>query len=245
MEDVLEIEEKTIDEAIQRACDEFNVPREKLNIEILSEGSSGLLGILGARKARIRARILSFDIGMYNSPGEEPKETMQADEDTTLEAKAFIDGLLSQIGLDFPIEAEENGDYIVLNIQGDGGGLLIGRGGQTLDAIQYLTNKVLNKNGNGGKRIILDTEDYRKKREGNLTALAEKLGEKAKKIRRPVTVNPMNAHDRRIIHMALQNDSDLTTRSRGEGAFRKIIIVPNNGDKTANRGQRSGVRDQN
>lgn len=232
MEDVLEIEEKTIDDAIQRACNEFNVPREKLNIEILSEGSSGLLGLLGTRKARIRAKILSIDIGMDNSPREEPKENMQADEDTSLEAKAFIEGLLSRIGLDFPVEAEKNGDYIVLNIQGDGGGLLIGRGGQTLDAIQYLTNKVLNKNGNSRKRIILDTENYRKKREESLTTLAEKLGEKAKKIRRPVTVNPMNAHDRRIIHMALQNDSDLTTRSRGEGAFRKIIIVPSKGGKT-------------
>ncbi len=232
MKDVLEINGKTIDEAIQRACNEFNLPREKLNIEILSEGSSGLLGFLGAKKARIKARVLSIDIGMNNSPGEEPEKSMEADENITLEAKAFIEGLLARIGLDFPVEAEENGDYIILNIQGDGDGLLIGRGGQTLDAIQYLTSKVLNKNGNGGKRIILDTENYRKKREENLTALAEKLGEKAKRIKRPVTVNPMNAHDRRIIHMALQNDSDLITRSRGEGAFRKIIIVPNKGNKT-------------
>ena len=232
MKDVLEIEEKTIDQAIQRACDEFNLPREKLDIEILSEGSSGFLGFLGARKARIRARVLSLDIGIDNLHRDEPKENMAADGDSTLEAKVFIEGLLARVGLDFSVEAEENGDYIVLNIEGDGGGLLIGRGGQTLDAIQYLTNKVLNKNGNGRKRIILDTENYRKKREQNLTALAEKLGEKAKSIRRPVTVNPMNAHDRRIIHMALQNDNDLTTRSRGEGAFRKIVIVPNKGGKT-------------
>ncbi|MBW2558328.1 MAG: protein jag [Deltaproteobacteria bacterium] len=244
MKDVLEINGKTIDEAIQRACNEFNLPREKLNIEILSEGSSGFLGFLGVRKARIKARVLSIDIGMNNSPEEEPKKSMEADGNITLEAKAFIEGLLARIGLDFPVEAEENGDSIILNIQGDGDGLLIGRGGQTLDAMQYLTSKVLNKNGNGGKRIILDTENYRKKREENLTALAEKLGEKAKRIKRPVTVNPMNAHDRRIIHMALQDDRDLATRSRGEGAFRKIVIVPNKGDKTANRDQKSGVSGQ-
>lgn len=232
MKDVLEIEEKTIDQAIQKACDAFNLPREKLNIEILSEGSSGLLGFLGARKARIRARILSLDIGKDTIHRDEPKETMEADEDIAREAKTFIEGLLAHVGVDFAVQTEENGDYLLLNIEGDGGGLLIGRGGQTLDAIQYLTNKVLNKNGNGGKRIILDTENYRKKREQNLTALAEKLGEKAKRIKRPVTVNPMNAHDRRIIHMALQNDSDLITRSRGEGAFRKIVIVPNKGGKT-------------
>jgi len=243
MKDVLEIGGKTIDEAIENACSEFNLPREKLNIEILSEGSSGLLGFLGAKKALIKARLLSIDIGMDNSPTEEPTTNMGAFGDTALEAKAFIEGLLSRIGLDFPVEAEEEDrDYIVLTIVGDGGGLLIGRGGQTLDAMQYLASKVMNKNGNSGKRIILDTENYRKKREGNLTALAEKLGEKAKRIRRSVTVNPMNAHDRRIIHMALQNDSDLTTRSRGEGAFRKIVIVPNKAGKTANRDQGSGLK---
>ncbi|HOO90321.1 MAG TPA: RNA-binding cell elongation regulator Jag/EloR [Syntrophales bacterium] len=236
MKDVLEIEEKTIDQAIQKACDTFNLPREKLNIEILSEGSSGLLGLLGARKARIRARIMSFDIGGgkdTTTHRNEPTEDVEAetDGDISLRAQAFIEGLLSHVGVDFSVKAEENEEYIVLTIEGDGGGLLIGRGGQTLDAIQYLTNKVLNKNGNGRKRIILDTENYRKKREQNLSALAEKLGEKAKKTRRPVTVNPMNAHDRRIIHMALQNDSDLTTRSRGEGAFRKIVIVPNKNGK--------------
>jgi len=229
MKDVLDIEGKTIDDAIQKACNSFNVPREKLDIEIRAEGSTGFLGIFGTNPARIRARILSIDIDMYTDAKEEPSPVQDASHDTeaALEAKAFVEGMLTRIGFDFPVTVKPNGgEYIALNIKGDGGGLLIGRGGQTLDAIQYLTNKVLSKNGNGGKRILLDTENYREKRGGNLTALAEKLGEKAKKTRKPVTVNPMNAHDRRIIHMALQNDKELTTRSRGEGTFRKIIIVP-------------------
>jgi len=231
MKDMLDIEEKTIDKAIQKACDTFNVPREKLDIEILSEGSTGFLGILGAKTARIRARILSIDINM-DITTEASEKGSSYDEETALEAKTFVEVILSHIGFAFPVTVEENGDYIALNIQGDGGGLLIGKGGQTLDAIQYLTNKVLNKNGNGRKRIVLDTENYREKREESLTALAEKLGEKAKRTKKPVTVNPMNAHDRRIIHMALQNDRDLTTRSRGEGLFRKIIIVPKKDGKT-------------
>ncbi|MDD5722279.1 MAG: Jag N-terminal domain-containing protein [Syntrophales bacterium] len=236
MKDVLEIAGKTIDAAIQKACDTFNVAREKLDIEILSEGSTGFLGILGAKPARIRAKILSIDINMETTA---EKETLKEgsrvshDEETILKSKAFVEGILSRIGFDFPVTVNQNGeDYILLDIQGDGGGLLIGKGGQTLDAIQYLTNKVLNKNGNGGKRIILDTENYREKRGENLTALAEKLGEKAKRTKKPVTVNPMNSHDRRIVHMALQNDRELTTRSRGEGSFRKIIIVPKKGGKT-------------
>ncbi|MBW2630351.1 MAG: protein jag [Deltaproteobacteria bacterium] len=251
MKDVIEIEGKTIDEAIQRACMEFNVSREKLNIEILSEGSPGFLGFVGGSKAFIKASLLSIDIGMDsslgertegdiesddvsldNSLGERSKESTDFTEDVALEAKVFIEGLLSHIGLDFPVNAEANGNYTVLNIQGDGGGLLIGRSGQTLDAMQYLTNKVLNKNGRARRRITLDTENYRKKKEKNLISLAEKLGGKVKRTEKPVTVNPMNAHDRRTIHIALQDDRDLVTRSRGEGAFRKIVILPNKGGKT-------------
>lgn len=112
MKDILEIEEKTIDQAIQRACDEFNLPREKLDIEIFSEGSSGLLGFLGARKARIRARVLSLDIGIDNLHRDEPKENMAADEDIAHEAKAFIEGLLSRVGLDFSGKWEANSERL-------------------------------------------------------------------------------------------------------------------------------------
>ena len=227
MKDVLEIEGKTIDEAIQKACDTFHVPREKLAIEILSEGSTGLLGILGAKTARIRARILSIDIGP------ETPASVPYDEEAAITAKAFVEGMLVRIGVDFPVTVEPDGeDALIVNIHGDGGGLLIGKGGHTLDAIQYLTNKVLNKNGSSRRRIFLDTENYRQKREEGLKALAEKLGEKAKRTKKPVTVNPMAAHERRIVHMTLQNDEDLVTHSRGEGPFRKIIIVPRKGGKT-------------
>ncbi|MEA3486429.1 MAG: RNA-binding cell elongation regulator Jag/EloR [Thermodesulfobacteriota bacterium] len=251
MKDAIEIEGKTIDEAIQKACMEFNVSREKLNIEILSEGSPGFLGFVGGSKAFIKASLLSIDIDMDSSLGERTegdaesydislndslgkrsRKDKELTEEIVLEAKTFIEGLLSHIGLDFPVNAEANGDYTVLNIQGDGGGLLIGKGGQTLDAMQYLTNKMLNKNGGARSRIILDTENYRKKREKNLIFLAEKLGGKVKRTGRSVTVNPMNAHDRRTIHIALQDDRDLITRSRGEGTFRKIVILPNKGGKT-------------
>jgi len=251
MKDVIEIEGRTIDEAIQKACVEFNVSREKLNIEILSEGSPGFLGFVGGSKALIRAGLLSLNIGVDSLLQERPENDTEsgtvgadnfsgerltgdsdASEEVVLEAKEFVEGLLSHIGLGFSVNAETSGNYIILNIQGDGGGLLIGRGGQTLDAMQYITNKVLNKNGRSGRRIIVDTENYRKKRKKNLIALAEKLGGKVKRTGRPVTVNPMNAHDRRIIHIALQDDRDLVTKSRGEGAFRKIVILPNKGGKT-------------
>jgi spoIIIJ-associated protein len=235
MKDAIEIEGKTIDEAIEKACNEFNLPREKLNIEILSEGTSGFLGLVGAKKALIRASVMVIDMSIDN-PKEEKKETpakrtealkpSESDETAIKEAQEILEGILARMGIDFPINVSINEEYIVLDIQGDGSGLLIGRGGQTLDALQYIINKALNRNGRDRKRIILDTENYRKKKETNLIALAEKLGAKAKRMRKPVTVSPMNAHDRRIVHMALQDDKGVTTKSRGEGAFRKIIIVP-------------------
>jgi spoIIIJ-associated protein len=236
MKDPIEIEGKTIDEAIEKACKEFNLPREKLNIEILSEGTSGFFGLVGSKKALIRASVMSIDITIEGDeeetkrePAPEPKESASEKfNDATMakEAQEMLEGILSRMGIDFPVNAAREDEYIILDIKGDGSGLLIGRGGQTLDALQYIVNKALNKNGRDRKRIILDTENYRKKKENNLIALAEKLGAKAKRMRKPITVSPMNAHDRRIIHLALQNDKALTTKSRGEGAFRKIIIVP-------------------
>jgi spoIIIJ-associated protein len=245
---VIEVEGRNIDEAIKKACEIFDLPREKLNVEIISEGSSGLLGLVGAKKASIRASIMSFDMDVHDDPerhemivsaGIEEESEIDPDDDAGsgeiiddehagAEAKEILDGILKRMNLDFPVEIKEEREYITLNITGDGGGLIIGRGGQTLDAMQYIVNKALGKNGRRRKRIVLDTENYREKREQTLQALAEKLGAKAKRTKKPVTVNPMNAHDRRIIHLALQNDRDLTTKSRGEGAFRKIVIIPTN-----------------
>lgn len=236
-----EFEAKTIDEAIEKACRELQLAREKLNIEIISEGSTGFLGLVGTKKARIRARALSLDMDFESSLSEAfpaaespPTETgmtttapdHRTEGDTVEEARILIEGILLRMGFDFPVTVEEEDDCIVLNIQGDGSGILIGKSGQTLDALQYLINKALNKNGSGRKRIILDTENYREKRESSLVALALKLGEKAKRTRKPVTVSPMNAHDRRIVHLALKDDRELSTRSRGDGDFRKIVIVP-------------------
>jgi spoIIIJ-associated protein len=253
----MEIEGKTIDEAIQNACNTLQVPREKLNIEIISEGTPGFLG-MGAKKALIRASLLTIDmefdspVGRSEAKGgvrasqapavpEEPRERMSSppaaapgtlsrptdDGKTAAEkAKRILDGLLKLMQIDSPVVAEETEEAIILSIQGDGSGLLIGKRGQNLDAIQYFVNKATHRSPNGHKMIIIDTEDYRKRREESLVALAMRLGEKVKKTKKPVTVGHMNAHDRRIIHLAMQNDSSLTTKSRGEGEYRKILILP-------------------
>ena len=244
-----DIEEKTIDQAIERACREFNVPREKLNIEILSEGSSGLFGI-GAKKARIRAALLSLEMALENDFGkpavpppsrenrQRPKQEdvvrppQSAPERTVAvsaiaeKAGALLDGIIKHMGFDFPFSWEEKGETIVFRITGEGTDALIGKGGQTLDAIQYILNKAAIPPGTHKTKIVLDTEEYRVKREEYLVALAARLAEKVKRTRKPVSVDNLNAHDRRVIHMALQGDTALTTKSRGEGAYRKIVIMP-------------------
>jgi spoIIIJ-associated protein len=242
--ETLEIEGKSIDEAIENACRDFGVSREKLNIELISEGSAGFLGLMGGRKARIRAGLLSIDATLnmpLTAPQPETAKKMQeagitaavydrppaADDDKVGErAKAVLEGILVRMGIAAPVSVEETEESILLNIKGDGGGLIIGRRGQNLDAIQYIVNKAANRSRDGRKIIIIDTEAYRKRREESLVTLAGKLGEKVKKTKKAVTVSHMNAHDRRIIHMALQNDISLTTKSRGEGEYRKIVIIP-------------------
>ncbi len=276
----IEIEAKNIDEAIGKACREFNVPREKLNIEIISEGSAGFLG-LGSKKAKIRASILSLGIDLEETvelprkekvsslpqapprkeipaavvkavpeqappPAPVPKAAAptapvqavispqaaeiprEAAEATPLaqRAKTLLEGILTRMGLEFPISVCETADAILLTIEGDGGGLLIGKRGQNLDAIQYIVSKAVTKTPDERKVIIIDTESYRKRREESLNSLARELADKVKKTRKPVTVGHMNAHDRRIIHLALQNDDAIVTRSRGEGEYRKILILP-------------------
>ncbi|MFA4917218.1 MAG: RNA-binding cell elongation regulator Jag/EloR [Syntrophales bacterium] len=251
--ETLEIEGKTIDEAIEKACDEFNLPREKLNIEIISEGTTGFLG-LGSKRAQIRATVMSLDATL-NASIEKPEEMIQEDfdsdtgeavknggpdESVTITAKIFLEELLTKMNFSCPVTVEEMPETVVLSIKGDGSGLLIGKRGQNLDAIQYIVNRAVNKTDKTLKKIVVDTEEYRKKREDALISMAERLGDKCKKTRKSVLVGYMNARDRRIIHLTLQNDELLTTKSQGEGEYRKIVIMPAKKDYGDTQGHHSG-----
>ncbi|MEQ8213258.1 MAG: RNA-binding cell elongation regulator Jag/EloR, partial [Smithellaceae bacterium] len=260
----IEIEEKSIDAAIETACQEFGVTRDKLNIEIISEGNRGFLGML-AKKAKIRASLLtlnvSFDLKVnervsvanippanvppkIEAPKVEPpiveppiveppkaelpkvepqlkitpkpipekrEEKEAAAPPATLsplavKAKEILEGILEKMSFECQITMQETPEKIVFNIEGDGSGLLIGKRGQNLDAIQYILNKAINRSDSERKMIIVDSETYRKRREESLLVLAERIREKVKKTKKPVSLSNMNAHDRRIIHLALQKD---------------------------------------
>jgi len=204
----LEFEGKTTEEAIENASAHFQVPPEELEIEIVSVGSPGIFG-LGGRKARVRAALL------------------QGQEDDLLpRAREILEQLLVKMQEPATVTVAQEEDRINLLIEASDAGLLIGKQGQTLDALQYLVTKMLAKQTRKKVRIAIDVEAYRARHNEALALLAQKYGEKVKRSGRPITLNPMNPYDRRIVHMALQGDKDLKTISRGEGLYKKVVISP-------------------
>lgn len=206
---VLEIEEKSIEDAIALACQKLKLPREKLEIEIVSKGSSGIFGIVGARKAKIRvtAKVPPVEL-------------------TAEKAKEVLDEILKHVDLPNVVEYETKEDYCYLNIISNGSGLLIGKRGKTLNALQFLVSKIVSRQAGETVSVVVDTENYRTKREGSLTELAHQLSDKVKKSHRPLTTGPMSAQDRRVIHLALKEDHEVRTKSKGEGNLRRVVIYP-------------------
>jgi spoIIIJ-associated protein len=206
---VLEFEEKTVEDAIAVACEKFKLPREQLEIEILSKGSSGIFGIVGAKKAKIRVTAKTLSVEVAAERGKE-----------------ILTEILRHIDLPTVIESEMREDQVCLNIISNGTGLLIGKRGKTLGALQHLVTKILHREVGENVSVIVDTENYRSKREMSLTELAQQLSEKVKKSHRSLTTGPMNAQDRRIIHLALKEDLEVRTKSKGEGNLRRVVIYP-------------------
>ena len=195
---------RTVDEAVDEALKEFKVTRDQVEIRILDAGSKGILGI-GAKPVRVR---VSFE--------DSPEHT----------AVRFLSQILKHMGLDVELDVTMKERQIYINLKGKNMGLLIGKRGQTLDSLQYLVNLVVNKNDQQYIGVMLDTENYRKRRRETLENLASNLAKKARMTRRPVVLEPMNPYERRIIHAALQNDKQVSTYSEGDEPFRNVVIVP-------------------
>ena len=210
-----EFEGKTTDEAIENACRQLNLSRNELDIEIIEPGSAGIFGLVGGRKAKVKVTTTS----------EQPKPI---EETNGLDiAKETLENILILIPLKgTTVSAEQTNSTISLIIKGDKSGLLIGRKGRTLDALQFIVNKIVNKALEKRIKVVIDSENYRQRRQDSLIQMALRMGEKAKNIRKPVVTNLLNPHDRRIVHLALRDDDALDTKSRGEGILKKILIIP-------------------
>ncbi len=142
------------------------------------------------------------------------------------DAREVLLGMLTRMGVEATVRVTEDPERIVLDGAGSEAGLVIGKKGQTLDALQYLVNKIINRDRDGRKPILVDSEGYRGRREESLVELAHRLADKARRTGKPVAADPMSPADRRVIHVALANTPGLTTRSEGEGIYRHLVIIP-------------------
>lgn len=195
---------KTTEEAIQNALNQLNVTEDKVNIEILEEGSKGFLNIIGVKPAKVKVTLKR---------------------DYISEATSFLRDVLNTMNIKAEIHVKEENDEIKINLIGPNMGVLIGYRGETLDSLQYLLSLIINKNHEEAyKRVILDTANYRHNRQETLRRLALKMGDKVRKSGRTLKLEPMNPYERRIIHSTLQNNAYVTTHSEGEEPYRKVVI---------------------
>jgi spoIIIJ-associated protein len=150
-------------------------------------------------------------------------------------ATDLLEKMLARMSIHARVEGSERHGEVYLNIQSEDSGLLIGRRGQTIDALQYLVNRMVNRDADAAVRIVLDTEHYQERREERLTRLAQRLAAQVKSTGRAAVMAPLNARDRRIIHLALQGDREVSTSSKGEGALRKVLIAPRRIERSQSR----------
>ena len=201
---IIEMTGKTVDDALKNALKELNLTEDKVEFEVLEEGSKGLFNLIGSKPAKIKVTVKR---------------------DAALESKIFLTNVLNSMGIKADIEVKEENDTIFINLSGAKMGLVRGYRGETLDSLQYLVSLVVNKNHDVPyKKIVLDTENYRSKREETLKRVAQKTAYKVKKTGRPYKLEPMNPYERRIIHSALQDYTDINTYSEGEEPFRRIVV---------------------
>jgi len=242
MERSVEIEGRTVEEATENALKELGVNRDQIELKVLDDAKSGFLGF-GTKMARVKATLKGSaeepqvwpsekDDKAAHEPAvgdgrqqsnEQQDQGFKADPDF---AVRLVSELLEKMQMDGEIEVGSRDGRICLTVNGEDSSILIGRNGQTLEAIQYLVNLMYSKKTRTRAGILVDVEDYRIRREQKLKSMALEASEKAKRGRKAISIAPMNAQDRRIIHIALQDDDGVKTISRGEGTLKKVVVIP-------------------
>lgn len=196
---------KTVEEAVELALKQLNTDREHVKVTVLKESSRGFLGLIGSKEAEVEVVRIA---------------------DPVSDAVQFLTRVTEKMGLSIDVTADKNEDHTLLNIAGSNLGMLIGRRGQTLDSLQYLTNIVANRKHTGHVRFILDAENYRNRRKQTLEKLADRLVDKVKRSRREVKLEPMSPLERKIIHTRVQMFEGVGTYSEGNEPHRRVVIAP-------------------
>lgn len=204
--DMIEVSAKTVNDAITEACQKLGVTSDKLDYEVVEEGSSGFLGI-GAKPAVIKASVKKSSVEEV--------------------ARVFLNDVFQAMNMEVVINIKYNDEEKSMDIELSGNemGVLIGKRGQTLDSLQYLTSLVVNKEQQDYVRVKVDTENYRSRRKDTLENLAKNIAFKVRKTRKPVVLEPMNPYERRIIHSALQGNKYVETYSEGNEPYRHVVVV--------------------
>ena len=202
----IEVSAKTVEDALTDASVQLGITSDQLEYEIVEKGSNGFLGLIGSKNATIRVKVKS------------------SVED---EVREFLTSVFNAMKMQVEIEINKNEDerFLDVELKGDDMGVLIGKRGQTLDSLQYLTSLAINKHSDVYYKVKIDTEDYRKRRRDTLENLARNIAYKVKRTKRPVSLEPMNPFERRVIHSALQNDRYVTTHSEGEAPYRHVVVT--------------------
>lgn len=195
---------KTVDDAVEAALAELGVGKDDVEITVLTEGNKGLFG-LGSKEAEVKVTVI-----------EKSSEEI---------ARDFLNTVLEGIGLEASIDISTDEERMNIEISGESMGVIIGRRGETLSALQYLTSLVVNRKTEGYTKISIDTENYKKKREESLIKLANKTAEKVIKYRRNITLDPMNPYERRIVHSSLQGNDKISTFSTGDEPMRRVVVA--------------------
>ncbi len=242
-----EFEGKNIEQAIKKACSKLKTDKEKIKYKVISYGSTGIFGLAGRKKAKIRVSVPELKKPEEIKPeikkpqGKEieekkdnkkdfkaycDKKNNQLSEDKIQIGKEVLQKIIDSITSDAKIEITKKSDKTIFNVAGGNSALLIGKRGKTLEAIQLVVEKVMNKKNEKRTRTIVDIEGYKEKRISYLKSLAKRLADKCKRFGKPMSLGEMNAHDRRIIHITLKSDKMVSTKSKGEGVLRKIVIFP-------------------
>lgn len=197
---------KNVDEAVKAALDELGCDLDEVEVEIIEEGNKGLLGLIGSKPAVVKVTL---------------KTVMSPEE----HARQVVEDILDRMKIDYQINnVEADKGTVRINIVGNDMGLLIGRKGETLNSLQFIAGLIINRQQEKKIRLILDVEDYRKKREESLESLAIRLSEKVKKTQKNVVMRPMSSQERRIVHTVLQEDPQIVTYSMGDEPNRKVVI---------------------
>lgn len=209
MEEFVEFVGKDVDEAISKACEYFQTERDSLEIEILSGGSSGIFGLVGLKKAKIKAKKRENPLEVENK------------------VRDIVHNLTRPIAPNSQISVDLSKEPIYVSIEEEeNAGVLIGKDGQTISAIQYLANRIIAKQCPGISRIQLDAANYRQRQNEKIKQTALALAQRAKRTGKTMKTQPLTSYHRRIIHLTLQKDRGIQTKSLGEGPLKRVLIMP-------------------